>query len=1199
MAGKGRLLSGLCMAGLVCSWPAALRAAVRTWTGDGITANWTDALNWMLLRGPAAGDDLTFPSGATRLTTSDNFAAGTVFNELTFGSAGYTVRGNAVGLSGGIVVSHGSGSTIISAPITLASNQTFQVTQSGADLFLNGPLDLKGQTLTLDGAGLVIAQNSISTRLALPVRTGLIKQGAGTFWLLSDASYFTPTVVNGGTLLLGGSLSNSVVTVNSGGALNGSGALKGLNVNSGGTVRPSGLVGPGILDVTSDVMINPGGTYVVRLNGTTAGSDYEQLRTGGSITLGGTLDVSAGYTPAVGDAFTIIQNLGTNAVSGTFAGLPQGTVFTLNGRPLRITYGFGGIRFLDSVVLQAIPALSVWDGGGGLNHFWSQPLNWMGDVLPMPGDDIEFTNGGSATLSTVNDFPAGRTFGSMIFAGGSHQAQGSNLATFNGNIQVTEAATAAVALPIDLAEGIHIGESGRLTLGGPLALAASQTFLTETNALLMVSNTISGADHELTIDGAGTTRLAGALSGSAEFVKNGEGLLYLFAEDDLPTNIINAGTFDLEGRVYGKVLVNPGGRLTGGFFSGSGLSDVEVHGGTLDPSFGTEVYGTLRLLEGANFNWSIIDQGANGVFSTYVYMWNPTNLVELNNCNLDVSIQPGTRITRGDGYLLIHAGAISGTFNGLPEGSRFINNGHVFTISYANGVFVTADLPFVWSGGGAGGNWTTAANWVGGMAPVGGADLTFPGGVSKVVATNDYPAGAEFRSLYFLANSYVLRGNPLVLTGGITNDAPSGETVVSLDMAVSPSNFEIAVGNSSILRLQGAITRGAPFSPQWFKTGSGILRLEGNTANTQSQVEVKEGELDLAKTAGVNAVSGSLIVGDGTSAAAVVLLGDEQVVDTAGVTVNSLARLDLNGHTESIEALNGGGSIELGGILSLGGQLNILSQGYFSGDISGWGGLTKSGSGYLTLSGTNNYTGTTVLTDGYLDIEGMQTNSQVRLDGGVLLGRGWAGVLVGNSGGIVRPGSGSAAFQVALHSRDVSFNPSITFEPTLTSTSPGYENFKLQVTGTVSLGGCALRLMRNPNNFVPPVGSTFVTIDNDGTDPVVGTFGDLPEGAVFGGAGTTFRISYHGGDGNDVMLTRVAAPPSSFGSVNLLTNGNLSITGLGTANVQYTVEVATNLVSPVSWVPVGIVTADTNGLFQYVESGTAQVPMRFYRAVSP
>src|SRR4029453_17016115 len=58
--------------------------------------------------------------------------------------------------------------------------------------------------------------------------------------------------------------------------------------------------------------------------------------------------------------------------------------------------------------------------------------------------------------------------------------------------------------------------------------------------------------------------------------------------------------------------------------------------------------------------------------------------------------------------------------------------------------------------------------------------------------------------------------------------------------------------------------------------------------------------------------------------------------------------------------------------------------------------------------------------------------------------------------------------------------------------------------------------------YDPAVGTKFLIIFNDGADAIVGTFKGLPEGSsLTTNGGKAFRISYHGGDGNDVVLTRI------------------------------------------------------------------------------
>lgn len=68
------------------------------------------------------------------------------------------------------------------------------------------------------------------------------------------------------------------------------------------------------------------------------------------------------------------------------------------------------------------------------------------------------------------------------------------------------------------------------------------------------------------------------------------------------------------------------------------------------------------------------------------------------------------------------------------------------------------------------------------------------------------------------------------------------------------------------------------------------------------------------------------------------------------------------------------------------------------------------------------------------------------------------------------------------------------------------------------LGGSRLDLTYLEGGVIKK-GDTFTIIDNKTTYPMSGTFKDLPEGAEITAGGATFKISYVGGDGNDVVLT--------------------------------------------------------------------------------
>jgi autotransporter-associated beta strand protein len=84
----------------------------------------------------------------------------------------------------------------------------------------------------------------------------------------------------------------------------------------------------------------------------------------------------------------------------------------------------------------------------------------------------------------------------------------------------------------------------------------------------------------------------------------------------------------------------------------------------------------------------------------------------------------------------------------------------------------------------------------------------------------------------------------------------------------------------------------------------------------------------------------------------------------------------------------------------------------------------------------------------------------------------------------------------------------------------------IHVTGSVALQNAALDLSISYEGL--PAGTPVPLINNDDFDPVAGTFLGLAEGAIINnGHGQSFRISYIGGDGNDVTLTMLASPANS------------------------------------------------------------------------
>ncbi len=83
---------------------------------------------------------------------------------------------------------------------------------------------------------------------------------------------------------------------------------------------------------------------------------------------------------------------------------------------------------------------------------------------------------------------------------------------------------------------------------------------------------------------------------------------------------------------------------------------------------------------------------------------------------------------------------------------------------------------------------------------------------------------------------------------------------------------------------------------------------------------------------------------------------------------------------------------------------------------------------------------------------------------------------------------------------------------------------------TLALDASPVKIESNVTLALTPLDSTtarepLVVLDNRGDGPIIGTFLDLPEGVLVfarsedGSINKKYRISYHGGDGNDVALT--------------------------------------------------------------------------------
>lgn len=210
--------------------------------------------------------------------------------------------------------------------------------------------------------------------------------------------------------------------------------------------------------------------------------------------------------------------------------------------------------------------------------------------------------------------------------------------------------------------------------------------------------------------------------------------------------------------------------------------------------------------------------------------------------------------------------------------------------------------------------------------------------------------------------------------------------------------------------------------------------------------------------------------------------------------------------------------------------LRIDGDGSFGiGLLSGPSAVTKAGAGASLVAAAALFTGSVSIIDGILVIDATMSSTPITVDSpnGGLGGTGRLGQVTVTSGSI---SAGTLTSPTGILSTgNLNLTANSNYVCKIGGTTPGANGHdQLFVTGTVTLSNA--RLAPIPwNSFRPAIGDSFTIIRNDGSDPINGTFAGAPEGAVFAGTlNTAFRITYHGGDGNDVVVTRVARAQFDF-----------------------------------------------------------------------
>ncbi|HEV8267881.1 MAG TPA: autotransporter-associated beta strand repeat-containing protein, partial [Thermoanaerobaculia bacterium] len=281
-------------------------------------------------------------------------------------------------------------------------------------------------------------------------------------------------------------------------------------------------------------------------------------------------------------------------------------------------------------------------------------------------------------------------------------------------------------------------------------------------------------------------------------------------------------------------------------------------------------------------------------------------------------------------------------------------------------------------------SWNVAGNWQELAIPLSGDALVFPIGALTPTTSNNLAAGNVYVSITFQGSGFVVSGNALQLSGGVTTTNTTGTNAIQQGVTFTSAGPNIKVASGGALTFASSVTLGAGSSLDFQVDGDATMG--GPISGSAAIVKDGPGALTLS---GNNTYTGTTTVNAGTLVATI---GTALGSPATGTQVASGATLQLQGGITSTEPLSiaGFGVGNAGALLSASGTNTYSGPITLTGTGSNYVGvsagtltidgvissppatttpITKVGAGTLALSGANTYSGNTTVLVGDVSVQ--------------------------------------------------------------------------------------------------------------------------------------------------------------------------------------------------------------------------------------
>jgi hypothetical protein len=1122
---------------------------------DSLTVNGLPDVSAAITLGTSVAQlsDITL-AGVITLAIDKNFTAfanGTI--SLPNASSDLTLSGTgAAALTSTRNIAMGSGASIttVSGNISLDANQQAAVASGnfvGVDL-ANAALSSTSGTVTVRGRGgnfAVGQQHGVRLSGGAIVGAGTTNtvtvDGTGGAASGNDNHGVWVTGTNSGITSGGG---NVTVTGSAGGS--GSSAFNyGVNLSAGGKIQATGS-GNVTVTGTSTVATGNGnigvnsfgaGTAIssgvgnVQITGTGGGSGSSVdgwgvfIGTGAIATTGGAGTMSITGTGGAGTGGTNHGILITQ--SGSLVSTASGSV-SLNGTA---GAGAGTTSFAVNVTSSA----SVQTTASG-------PINIVADSLNI--DNTSTVTAGAANVTLLQ-----KTNGRLINLGAADSATqlgltDSELDRFTaGTVLIGNANTGTISTSAAITHANHLSllTGAGIAFGDALTLAANKNLNASAVSTISLTNAMGNAD--VATSGTGTidiTTARNVVLNSGSSIVTVDGALTVSANQQNPAT---TGAFKGIELINGQVRSLGLGNVTvsgrGGFSNGSSnLHGVNLNlANSLISSGGGNVVvnGTGGGIGTSIFNHGVVILGGAQVTAggtgTVTVNANGGNEAGTGNANFGLNLEDNnSRITSSGGAVLVTGRG--GSTLGASSSNQGIVTGIGTTIA-AGGAGTTTVNGF---GGGLLGGPNNDGMELSGLISSGGGNVSVTGtgggaaqtdgtqgiflfadgtitaasnGIVTVVATGGSSPTARNSDGMTVAGTISTNGGNLFLTAtGGTSTSQEGQ--VGLRVI---NNAVVAAGGTGVTNITAAGGTGSlGFNHGIYMSGSPLARIGSGSGGVNIVTTVADGQstpLFMAPGGSISTTANGPIN-----------------VSANGISMDIATSINAGTGSLTIQPSSAGIEINLGAadifnrISLTDAEMDRMTAGTLI--------LGNATTGTVTLSTSITRPAATITQINSAAAINFTTGSYDSAGGDVTLNPGTV-ISPATSGVDVTTGAGTLAF---------GSNDDLTI--VINGLTVDTQHQQLNVAGLVNLTGLDLAVS---GSFVPTGSESFVIVNNDGTDPVVGTFNGIAEGTLisanFLGSGLPASVSYVGGTGNDVVINVGGAPGTTTVEVN---GGNLIIT---------------------------------------------------------